>query len=250
MNLVEHPTGHYSFLPGIAPYSCGVVASPGYEIVHVRFRKPVNYRPAFDQIAQFLESVKRPKSSLCAVELRSPSPFTFGGFAELNADYAEILKSWELFVHGINPVARTNVAPGHNAPDTVVIYGFSFTRPTENKEILTFVVAGGGELPEGRLDEKSIVARGDVTENGLLFKSRFVLQLMHQRLTGLGADWKDVTATNIYTIHPMDVVIKEVLNELTQPAGLHGYQWYFSRPPIVEIEYEMDLRGYCTEMFI
>src|SRR6478735_7283259 len=33
MPLIHHSTGCYRFLPGIAPYSCGVVSSPGYEIV-------------------------------------------------------------------------------------------------------------------------------------------------------------------------------------------------------------------------
>ena len=35
MALIDHPTGNYRFLPGIAPYSCGVVSAPGYEIAHV-----------------------------------------------------------------------------------------------------------------------------------------------------------------------------------------------------------------------
>ena len=38
MPLVDHPVGNYRFLPGIAPYSCGVVSAPGYEIVHVLVR--------------------------------------------------------------------------------------------------------------------------------------------------------------------------------------------------------------------
>ena len=38
MSLTDHPTGNYRFLPGIAPYSCGVVSSPAFEIVQVTFQ--------------------------------------------------------------------------------------------------------------------------------------------------------------------------------------------------------------------
>ena len=130
MALIDHPTGGYRCLPGIAPYSCGVVSSPGFEIVRVIWNRPLPYRIAFDQIAEILESEERPKASLCSVALRSPKPYTFAGFNEFNAVYAEILKSWGLFIGEINPVARTNVAPVVCPPSEPVIYEFSFTRPS------------------------------------------------------------------------------------------------------------------------
>ena len=33
--------GGYRFLPGIAPFSSGVVAAAGYQIVHVTLRGPI-----------------------------------------------------------------------------------------------------------------------------------------------------------------------------------------------------------------
>ncbi len=54
MPLIDHPLGNYRFLPGIAPYSCGVVSVPGFEIVHVTFQRPVPYRDGFERIAQHL----------------------------------------------------------------------------------------------------------------------------------------------------------------------------------------------------
>lgn len=250
MPRVEHPSGNYEFLPGIAPYSCGVVASPGFEIVHVRYLRPINYRPGLDRIATWLDAIGRPRAALCAIELRSPVPFSFAGFGELNADYASILRNWGIFVNGVNPVARTNVAPEIHAPDSVVIHGFSYTRPAQVNVGKTFVVAGGGELPEGRLDAESIVARGDLSPEGVVKKARFVMELMENRLKELGAGWGEVTATNIYTVHGMDRIITEVLGPVCGEASLQGYQWYYTRPPIVEIEYEMDLRGYANEVVI
>ena len=55
--LTDHPSGNYRFLPGIAPYSCGVVASPGFEIVYVTFQQPPPYRRGFERIAEYLKSL-------------------------------------------------------------------------------------------------------------------------------------------------------------------------------------------------
>src|SRR6186713_2514277 len=138
MPLIDHPHGNYRFLPGIAPYSCGVVASSGFEIAYVTFQRPPAYRQGFERIAEFLQSAGRPKSALCSVSLRSPSPFSFQGFADFNAQYAEILKNWEVFVDGANPVSRTNVAPVINPPSEPVLYGFSFTRESAANKPPTF----------------------------------------------------------------------------------------------------------------
>ena len=135
MPLVDHPAGNYRFLPGIAPYSCGAVSAAGFEIVHAIFQRPPPYRAGLEGVAEFLSAEGRPRAALCGVELRSPRPYTFQGFAEFNAGYAAILKSWGLFVDGVNPVARTNVAPVVDPPREGLLYGFSFTRPCAARAI-------------------------------------------------------------------------------------------------------------------
>ena len=129
MPLTDHPAGNYRFLPGIAPYSCGVASAPGYEIAHVTLHRPAPYLRGFDLIERHLAAEGRPRASLCGVELRSPRPYTFEGFAEFNAGYARVLEGWGLFVDGVNPVARTNVAPEVDPPSEPVLYGFSYARP-------------------------------------------------------------------------------------------------------------------------
>src|SRR4051794_8332787 len=109
--LIHNPEGNYSFLRGIAPYSGGAVADTGHEIVHVRFLQPVPLRNGFDRIRQHLENVHRSERSLCGIELRSPKPFTFKGFGEFNESYVSVLKDWGILTQGMNPVARTNIAP-------------------------------------------------------------------------------------------------------------------------------------------
>lgn len=250
MALTHHPTGNYRFLPGIAPYSCGVISSPGFEIVHVTLQEPVGYRAGFQVIAAHLAKEGRPLAALCAVELRSPAPFTFSGFTEFNAEYAAILKQWGVFVDGVNPVARTNVAPVIHPPREPSLFGFSYSKPCASDQRLTFVVAGAGELPEGVLARDGIVALGDVTPAGLVTKARFVMDLMEARLRGLGVNWSQVNAINVYTAHSLTPLLPEVILGRIGAASIHGAIWYYTRPPIQEIEFEMDVRGTATNLWV
>ena len=248
MELIDHPAGNYRFLPGSATYSCGAVSSPGFEIVHVTLQRPVVYRAGFSVIARFLAAAGRPKAALCGVELRSPQPLRFPGFSDFNAGYTAILQRWDVFVDDVNPVARTNVAPLVGPPPEAVLYGFSFTRPCAPELSPTFVVAGGGELPEGVLNREGIVALGDASAHGLATKAGFVMDLMENRLRGLGVDWPQVSTANVYTAHAIKPLLQDVILARMGSAGVHGVHWHYSRPPIEEIEYEMDLRGTRNEL--
>ena len=118
----------------------GVVFRPGFEIVYVTFQARRRFARASKRMEEFLESAGQSKEALCGVSLRSPRPYSFQGFVDFNSQYAEILKSWGVFVKGVNPIARTNVAPVINPPAEPVLYGFSFTRPCSAELPSTFVV--------------------------------------------------------------------------------------------------------------
>lgn len=248
MPLVDHPRGNYRFLPGIAPYSCGVVSQPGFEIVHATLACPMPYHHGFDAISHQLDLERRPREALCAIELRSPAPFTFQGFADLNADYAGLLRAWNLFVGEVNPIARTNVAPAVFPPAEPVLHGFSYTRPCDPALAPTFVVAGAGELPEGLLAPEAIVCRADVSRAGIASKASFVLDLMENRLRGLGVDASRLSAIDVYTIHSLDELLPAMILRRLGGTSLHAARWYYSRPPIQEIEFEMDLLGVRAEL--
>ena len=244
--LVKNPNGNYSFIRGIAPYSGGVVAQPGFEIVHARFQQPLVLQSGFDRVEGHLKALKRPMTALCGMELRSPVPFSFQGFNDFNAGYIGVLKNWGIFLDNMNPVARTNVAPQIGAPAAPSLYGFSYTIPSATKA-KTFVVAGGGELPEGSLDPHDVVRMGETSTDAIGEKTRFVMGLMTGRIKELGVSWDDATVTAIYTIHPFPV------EAVARPMGkgqIHGMLWHYSRPPIVSIEFEMDLRGCHQEIVI
>jgi hypothetical protein len=212
-------------------------------MAHVTFRRPVVYREMFDRIEQHLEAHGRPKAALCGIELRSPRPFSFDGFVEFNAGYSRTLEDWGLFVDGINPVARTNVAPAVGPPSEPGLFGFSYTRLCDPALAPTFVVSGAGELPEGVLTHEAIVRVGETSSEAMIEKASFVMDLMAARLHGLGADWSDVTDVDIYTVHPLERILADVILNRIGSAGALGVRWFFSRPPIEGIEFEMDLRG-------
>jgi hypothetical protein len=247
---LDNPKGGYAFLRGIAPYSAGVIALAGYEIEHARFLVPLPLDEGFRRVRAHLDQMGRPPQALCAMELRSPSPFSFHGFDDFNKSYVGVLDSWGILLDAkLNPVARTNVAPEIAAPTVPSLYGFSYTMRSRT-QAPTFIVAGAGELPEGSLDPHDVVRQGETSPDALRAKARFVMGLMTGRLKDLGVGWDAVTATDIYTVHPIhDFLAGEVIRTMGA-ASIHGVTWHYSRPPIVSIEYEMDARGCRREIVV
>jgi len=240
MKLIENQGRGYSFLEGIYPYSSGVVANPGFEIVHVTLNSRLPWQEGMQQARQFVESEEGGVEQLCAFELRCPRPHSMGGFIGFNEDYRHMLEQWGLVVDSQNPIARTNVAPVEDAPDETELHAFSFVRRSEDAG-RTFVVAGGGELI-GPLAVENIVRAGDVTPDALREKATVVMNLMLQRLRGLGGVPADLTTIDVYTAHDAPTLITQAVTpELADsPAEV---VWFKTRPPIVDIEFEMDMRA-------
>lgn len=246
--IIKNDAGHYRFHKGIAPYSCGVVAEPRWEIVHVTLSSWLPWREGFELIDDYLRQVRLGRVALCAVELRSPAPFSMEGFIEFNRGYRAVLEHWELLVEGLNPIARTNVAPVNAAPAAPSLHGFSYVRPNRDLKRATFVVAGAGELREGTLDSRGIIRRGETSLEALCEKAAYVLDVMEDRLCGLSVGWDQVTAVDIYTIHSLEEPLHSLLLGRIGPAARHGLRWYLSQPPVTEIEFEMDVRGVACEV--
>ncbi|MGH9719510.1 MAG: 2-amino-5-chloromuconate deaminase CnbZ [Bryobacteraceae bacterium] len=244
---IENPKGGYAFLKGIAPYSAGAVAARGFEIVHVTLRPARPLSAGFEAVAAHLDRARRPRHALCAIELRSPRPFTFQGFSDFNAGYVGILKKWDILADGLNPVARTNVAPEIDPPGEPSMYGFCYAAPAE-AGAPTFIVAGAGELPEGSLDPHDVVRRGETSPDAVAEKARFVMGLMTERLRGLGVGWEHATHIDVYTVHDFSALMPTTLLKPMGKAAHCGITWHYSRPPIVSIEFEMDVRGCRREL--
>jgi len=234
------PDGGFSFLAGVFPYSQGVVALPGFAIERARFARPLPVAEGFRRIAEHLAARARPTTAFCACELRSPKPFSFAGFGEFNRSYVAVLEEWKLFRNGLNPVARSNVAPEVDPPAEPCFYAFCYTVPA-SEAVPDFVVAGSGEWPEGGRFPEDIVARGDTSAAGIRTKARWVLDTMESRMRGLGGfAWSDATAVQVYTAFqfPIDEIARRVGSSLV---------WHYCRPPIEGLDYEMDLRAVRLE---
>lgn len=239
------PEGGFRFIPGVYQYSAGVTAEPGFALERVRFAEPVPLMRGFTLIAEVLAAAGRPKAAFAACELRSHAPFTEEGFLAFNRVYGGVLAEWGLFRDGLNPVARSNVCPEVAPPAEPCFHAFVFTVP-DAVASPSFAVAGSGEAPEGHGNYRDhIVARGDTSPAGLRTKARWVLGEMERRMGLLGARWTDTTAVQAYTVHdPHPFLAEEVV---ARGAARHGLTWHFCRPPVVELEYEMDCRGIWRE---
>jgi hypothetical protein len=248
--LIPNPRGNYRFLKGIGAYSSGVIADPGYEIVHVTLVLPVPVRAGFELIVRHMVNASRPVQALCAIELRSPRSFPFDGFAAFNSTYGAILADLDLLAEGLNPIARTNVAPDVDPPFEPVLYGFSYIVPARETSLApTFVVAGAGELIEDQYDKQHIVRVGETSDEAMREKTKCVLELVQRRLAGLGASWAQVQVVNIYTVRNIHPFLRDDILARVAPAALHGVRWHYARPPIEGLEFEMDVRRVGSSMW-
>lgn len=239
--------GGYRFLEGGFPFCQGVAAEPGYEIMRARFRRVTPIDAGFEAIERHLKTLGRPLTALCAAELRSPKPFTPEGFGEFNTGYVAVLKDWGLYRDKLNPVARSNLAPVLNPPTQPGFFAFSYTVPAGPSAPRTFVIAGNGDVPEGGRIPEDIVRRGETSPDAVREKARHVAGKMEARMRALGMDWGDATAVHVYTALDAGPVAAEFA---AWGFARLGFNWFHVRPPVLGLEFEMDMRGVRTEIVL
>ena len=248
MTIQDFKPGNYRFIPAVFQYSSGAAADPGFEVERVRFDRLSPLAEGFERIATYIKAAGRPLTSFCACELRSPAAFTEDGFKAFNQHYVKTLAEWGLYDGSTNPVARSNVCPEIDPPAAPSFYAFSFTRPTANAAP-SFVIAGGAEARGGAGSYPERVVRyRDLSPEGLKEKVRFTAGEMQSRLAAFGFAWKDTTAVQAYTIHDFHSVMADEL--VRHGAARSGLTWHFARPPVVDLEYEMDCRRVTREVVI
>lgn len=254
--------GGYRYIPAVFQYSGGVAAEPGYEIERARFFKPLPLAQAYAAIEAHLKRIGRPTTAFAACELRSPAPFTDQGFYDFNKVYVQTLARWGIYqdlpeaagdAKAVNPVARTNVCPVYHAPREPVMMAFSYTVPAQaggaRGAFGSFILAGGGDArAEGKTYRERIVRVDDTSPEGLREKVLFVVGEMERRLHLLGFGWKDAISTQAYTVQNIGHLVGEVLAARGACEG--GLAWTYARPPVVGLEFEMDVRGAAREIVL
>jgi hypothetical protein len=250
MTTTTFPSGNYRYIPAVWQYSGGVAAELGYRLERVAFRRPVPLQEGFARIAEIIAAAGRPLTAFAACELRSPAPFTEDGFKAFNEIYVGTLTQWGIFdpASRANPVARSNVCPQIDPPGTPSFHAFAFTVPASDTSP-TFCIAGSGEAPEGRGNyQDHIVARGDLSADGLRRKAIWVLGEMERRMGAFGFGWSDATAAAAYTVHDLHPFLADEI--VRRGAAHHGLTWHYARPPVVGLEYEMDCRCVHNERIV
>ena len=244
----EFASGNYRFVPSVFQYSSGAAADRGYEIERVRFDKLVPLADGFAQAAQYIRAAGRPLTSLCACELRSPAAFTEEGFRNFNLHYVKTLAEWGIYDGSTNPVARSNVCPAIDPPSEPSFYAFSFARPSERARP-TFVIAGSAEARGGTGSySERIVRYRDVSPEGIKEKVRFTVGQMESRMAEFGVDWRTATAVQAYTVHDFHPAFADEL--VRRGATRSGLTWHFARPPVIDLEFEMDCRCVLREVVV
>jgi hypothetical protein len=248
----EFAAGNYRFIPAVFQYSSGAAAHDGFEIERVRFDRLIPLAQGFAQAAQYIQAAGRPLTSFCACELRSPSAFSEAGFLAFNRHYVKTLAEWGIYDGATNPVARSNVCPAIDPPAEPSFYAFSFTQPIQGERAANaadFVIAGGAEARsgEGSYPER-IVRYRDLSAGGLKEKVAFTVGEMEGRLAAFNASWKQTTAAQVYTVHDFHPVMSDEL--VRRGAARSGLIWHYARPPVIDLEFEMDCRRVRREMVI
>jgi hypothetical protein len=238
--LLDNAKGNYKFLKGAGvPFSAATLADSGFEIVHASVKPLARLSNGFEVIERQLGEAGRPLNAVCGIELRIPSALTPAGFEEFNRDYIERITAWGVMIDGLNPIARTNVAPAVVPIAEPSLYGFYYTVSARGSQGPGFVLAGAPEmtLRDGR---REVVAAGDVSLDGLRRKTACVLETLGKLLAEMKVAWNHATAVNLYTVHDLHPLFATDLLPALGSASYGGIRWHFARPPIQGLELEID----------
>ena len=225
----------FRFLPVDGPFSAGVRAEPGFDIVrvHVPYHTPLTR--GFEIVEQAIRRSHRPMNALCAMELRVPKPFNRPEWTEFNNGYVAQWKRWDATVDGHIPGARTNVAPELEPPHEPCLHAFCYTVPAEGGGN-DFVISGAPE-PEG-------------TPGGLPAYWAAIADELESRMSALGVTWDDATETQFYATRADHEMFESQdlphFAELIRP----GLRWFFSRPPVESLKIEVDVRRLTQESWL
>jgi hypothetical protein len=245
MMLLDNVRGNYKFVRGYgAPFSSGALAHPGFDIVHATFKPLARLSDGYGLIERHMRATDRPLNAVCGIELRIPAALTPAGFDDFNRPYIERLAAWGLMVDGMNPVARTNVAPAASPIAEPALYGFYYTVPAAGPARPYFVLAGVPEVASREGGKREIVAAGDVSLEGLRRKNACVLDALGGLLREMKLQWDDASAVNLYTVHDLYPLFASDLLPALGAAAHRAIRWHYARPPVVGLELEID--GYAA----
>jgi hypothetical protein len=231
--LSHFASGNYRFLaaPG-RPFSSGIVADDGYDLVHATFFRPVPLAEGLEAARRHVEATGRPVAALGAFELRIPAPLSGEGFAEFNKPYVERMTALGLVSDGELVTARTNVAPTLAGVAEPSLHAFTYTVAGRRRERAAFRLSGSTESNREGSGADRLLS---------------IVATLEARMAELSVTWDDATDVAVYgaSCAAVDSVVPSC-----GTAGLRGLTWFPSHPPIVDFAYEIDAMGVGTEIVV
>ena len=71
---------------------------------------------------------------------------------------------------------------------------------------------------------------------------------MERRLALLGFTWADAVSTQAYTVQNIGHLVGEVL--AARGVCEAELTWHYARPPVIDLEFKMDVRGAAREIIL
>jgi hypothetical protein len=232
--MIAHlPEGNYRYLaaPG-QPFSSGIVADEGFDLVRAIFRNPVPLEEGLAAARRHVESQGRPATAIGGFELRIIESFTQDGFDTFNRAYVQRLEAMGIRATDDRPAARTNVAPTRKIVNEPSVYAFTYTVPGR-PPTTSFRLSGSAETR---------------TDGSDMERLQSVLDTLDTRLRELRVAWERATATSYYSNFGPSGEIEAAIVDRIGRAGLHGMTWFPSSPPIQGLKFELDVRSIGTEL--
>jgi hypothetical protein len=168
-------------------------------------------------------------------------------FQAFNSEYLKTLHAWGCRHGEINAPARSNIAPITEVPSGSSFFAFTYTVPDANAAG-DFLISGLPEIKAGATGSDRTFGGRDVSLKGLAAKARYVMEGLRTRVEALGCDWGGITASQVYTVHDFRPVLEDLFAELG--ISQIGVAWYPGWPPVVDMEFEVDVRRVRTELVI
>lgn len=248
-------TGYgYEWLAAPGGHAAAVVARDGYVLHRVRMASPVAHDLALELILHHLRGLELPTAALCGLELRAPEQDTAAIGGDYEDRYRRALEQLGITVRGhASPVARSTLHPAVDAPHDVAVHAFSYAAPAVEFRpgalaplSRTFVMSAVAEAPESRPGRiADIVARGDLSAEGLHRKLSWVVSELGARLHDIKASWADVTDSHLYSVRDVGPLISEIVHPVVGVVT-----WHQCEPPLTDLDVEMDCRRVASEVVL
>ena len=234
MAVARNPAGSYRFIaaPG-RPFSGGVVADPGFDLVHATFERPLPLAKGLEAATRHVAEASRPVQAIAGFELRIPEPFSPANFEVFNRAYVESLKTIGLVADGLMPAARTNVAAVVGGVSEPSLYAVSYTVPGDRGGP-AFVISGVPEEEPGDLEA--------------MLDS--MVRVLTTRMAELGVSWEGATAIQLYGVEVVQGLLADYVLGHLGPSAVHGIHWFPSLPPIEGLSLEIDVRSAGRELVL